>query len=431
MRSAPVYKSKSGWNALLPERRPRTELPPGRRFRNIVIGAGFTGLATARRLAELIPGEEILLLEASTIGEGASGRNSGYLLINPGEPSANAAGFAEDAAARQMAIVSEGFELLRSLVAAHSIDCNWNENPVAITAAATPRVEKTARETRRTYQEWGLSPREYDRRDLQRITGTDYYRYGLQSLTRALVQPAALHRGLADSLPAAVTLVENTTVRALGMSAPFTVATDRAEFVADRLFIANNLHARSFGIVRNRMVGIYTYGALTPELEERDLQQLGEEVDWGILPAHRMGTTMRKTGRRLLIRSGDSYENELVPDETRRMLTTLYRNRFPHMRKHEFEYVWGGLTAVTHNEGFHFGRVRQGVYASVGCGGAGVVRGTIHGKLLAELACGVESPLLRDRLGMKGPVWLPPEPFRGIGARLQIAVEQRQAGRER
>ncbi|EUB99853.1 FAD dependent oxidoreductase [Rhizobium sp. CF080] len=431
MKHAPAYNSRSGWNAFLPTRQPKTDLPSGRRFRTIVVGAGFTGLAIARRLAELALKEEVLLIEASTIGEGASGRNSGYLLINPGEPSANAAGFRENWAGRQMGLVGEGFELLRSLVRSNGIDCNWNDNPLAITAAATPGVEKTARETRVTYMGWGLDTQEYDRQDLRRITGTDYYRYGLQSLTKALIQPAALHRGLADTLPAAVTLLENTTVRGFSGNSPVDVATDRGEFRCDRLFVANNLHARSLGIARNRMVGIYTYGAFTPELGDDDLQKLGEEPDWGILPAHRMGTTLRKTGRRLLIRSGDSYESELSTDDARRMLTTLYRNRFPLMRSHELEYTWGGLTAVTHNGGFYFGQVRPGIYASVGCGGAGVVRGTVQGKLLAELACGIDSRLLSDRLAMKAANWLPPEPFRGIGARLQIALEQRQAGQER
>lgn len=431
MKSAPCYKSPSGWNALLPPRAAADGLPKDRRFRSVVVGAGYTGLAAARRLAELHPEEEVLLLEAATIGEGASGRNSGFLLINPGEPSANAADFTEDWARQQFALVAAGFDWLRALVKAHAIDCDWDEGAQAVTAAATPLVEKSARQTRRTYLSWGLESREYGPEDLSRLIGSDYYRYGLQSLTRALVQPAALHRGLAGSLPAAVTLLENTKVLSLGEGAPFRVQTDRGEFVADRVLVTNNLHARSFGLARNRMIGIYTYGALTPELDDEQLGLLGAAPAWGILPAHRMGTTMRKTKRRLLIRSGDSYERELEPAEVRAMLTGLYRRRFPHMRSHAFEHVWGGLTAVTHNGGFSFGRIAPGLYASVGCGGAGVVRGTINGKLLAEYACGCQSPLLTTRLDQKGPSWLPPEPFRGIGARAQIAWEQWQAGLDR
>ncbi|MGL4291028.1 MAG: NAD(P)/FAD-dependent oxidoreductase [Phreatobacter sp.] len=431
MPSSPSYKSPSGWNALLPRRIAKEEMPATRRFRTIIVGAGYTGLAAARRLAELAPDEEVLLLESSTIGEGAAGRNSGYLLINPGEPSANAAGFSADWATRQFALAKAGFEELRALVGKHSIACDWDEATPTVTAAATAAVEQSARQTRQTYLDWGLVSKEYDAQDLLRMIGSDYYRYGLQSLSRALVQPAALNRGLADSLPPAVVLLEKTEVVALNDGAPFRVHTTRGEFVADRVFVTNNLHARALGLVRNRMIGIYTYGAFTPELDDAELGRLGDEPRWGILPAHRMGTTMRKTGRRLLIRSGDSYERERDPGDVRAMLTQLYRRRFPHMRAHDFEHVWGGLTAVTHNGGFAFGEARPGLYLSVGCGGAGVVRGTIHGKLLAELACGVQSALLSDRLKQLGPNWLPPEPLRRLGATAQIAWEQWQAGLER
>jgi glycine/D-amino acid oxidase-like deaminating enzyme len=431
MTTAPSYKSASGWNALLPRRVARERLPEGRRFSTIIVGAGYTGLATARRLAELNPDEEVLLLEASTIGEGAAGRNSGFLLINPGEPSANAAGFTEDWATQQFALVQAGFDWLRSLVETHSIACDWDEQTPTVTAAATPPVERSARQTRQTYLGWGLTSAEYGPDDLSRMIGTGYYRYGFQSLTRALVQPAALNRGLADSLPAAVTLLENTRVLSLGDGAPIRVATDRGDFIADRVFVTNNLHARALGLVRNRMIGIYTYGAFTPELDDEQWALLGESPNWGVLPAHRMGTTMRKAQRRLLIRSGDSYEQELDTSEVRAMLATLYKRRFPQMRSHAFEHVWGGLTAVTRNGGFYFGQIRPGLYASVGCGGAGVVRGTIHGKLLAEYASGFQSPLLATRLNQKGPNWLPPEPFTGLGARAQIAWEQWQAGLER
>lgn len=429
--NAPAYAAPSGWNALLPKRMAKERVPSERRFRSVVVGAGYTGLAVARRLAELAPSDEILLLDAATIGEGASGRNSGYLLINPGEPSASAVGFAGDWAVRQMALAQAGVDWLRELVATHAIDCSWQEGVPAITAAATPRGERSVGATRKRYEAWGIATRDYSAADLPRIVGTTYYRYGIQSLTRALIQPAALHRGLADNLPVGVTLLENTTVHGLREAAPFKVVTSRGDFTADRVFVTNNLHARAFGIGRDRMVGIYTYGAFTPELDRDQFELLGEMPEWGILPAHRMGTTMRKTTGRLLIRSGDSYERELNPSAVRTMLSALYRNRFPAMRTHEIEHVWGGLTAVTHNGAFLFGETRPGLFVSVGCGGAGVTRGTIQGKLLAELAYGLRSQLLSDRLAQSGPGWLPPEPLRGAGAKLQIAWEQWVAGAER
>ena len=47
-----------------------------------MIGAGFTGLSCARRLAELNPSDKIILLEAREIGQNASGRNSGYAVAH-------------------------------------------------------------------------------------------------------------------------------------------------------------------------------------------------------------------------------------------------------------------------------------------------------------------------------------------------------------
>ena len=46
----------------------------------LIIGAGYTGLSAARKLALLYPNQKIVLVDAQLAGEGASGRNSGYLV---------------------------------------------------------------------------------------------------------------------------------------------------------------------------------------------------------------------------------------------------------------------------------------------------------------------------------------------------------------
>jgi ribulose 1,5-bisphosphate synthetase/thiazole synthase len=46
----------------------------------LVIGAGYTGLSAARKLGQLYPNKKIILVDAQLAGEGASSRNSGYLV---------------------------------------------------------------------------------------------------------------------------------------------------------------------------------------------------------------------------------------------------------------------------------------------------------------------------------------------------------------
>ncbi len=425
------YASVSGWNALLPPREPQQDLPRARNFASIVVGAGYTGLAAARRLAELEPDAEVLVIEASEVGEGASARNSGFLSASAVEPLAHGADTQDEAAARHIRLARAGLDMLRRLVAAHAIDCLWDETAPRFDAAATPQGLREIDARQKARERWGLAGRFVEEPELAKSIGTAYYRRAYSPEGTVFVQPAALIRGLSESLPQNVRLLERTAVTAMSGTGLVRVATTRGEFSSDRVLIAANAHARALGLLRDRMIAIYTYGGLTPELDQGELARLGELPQWGVIPAHRVGTTLRKfANRRFLVRSGDSYERELPVAEVRAMLTRLFRNRYPHMASHELEHVWGGATAITHNGGLYFGRPRPGIFVAAGCNGSGVVRGTINGHLLAEMALGGQSALLSDRLALKGPDWIPPEPFRRIGVSFSIAREQRQAGKE-
>jgi ribulose 1,5-bisphosphate synthetase/thiazole synthase len=46
----------------------------------LIIGAGYTGMSAARKLGQLYPNQKIILVDSQLAGEGASGRNSGYLV---------------------------------------------------------------------------------------------------------------------------------------------------------------------------------------------------------------------------------------------------------------------------------------------------------------------------------------------------------------
>ncbi|NMG46127.1 FAD-dependent oxidoreductase [Aromatoleum toluvorans] len=427
----PSYQASSGWNALLPPRQPRTRAPHEKHFEAVVIGAGVTGLAAARRIAELEPNARVLVIDSSTIGEGSSGRNSGFLINLPHNTGMSGHGSPVEIARKQIRLYNEGTDWLKSLVDRYAIDCGWN--PAGkYHAAATADGERRLQEALSHYREWGVPYRELDQDELQSALGTRYYRYGYHSDTNIFVQPAALVRGLADNLPTNVTLWENEPVQSLSRRKPFRIRTRSRTLSADRVVIANNGFASKLGFARDRVFTIYTYAALTPELPAEELAKLGVGPEWGVIPANRLGSTLRRTGSgRFMVRSAYSYESEQSIARVRSLLQDCYRRRFPNMRAFDFEHVWGGVTALTRNGAVYFGRVEDGLYISLGCNGAGMIKGTMFGKLLGEMACDAQSPQLADALGFERPTWLPPEPIRRLAVVTAINYQKYRAGIER
>ena len=114
-----------GWAELLPAREPSAALAADRRVPWVVVGAGLTGLACARRLAGLHPDDEILLLDARRIAQGASGRNSGFVVATSQFPGPFDEREAEHYR-RINRINQAGLELLSAQVAAHGIDCQFD-----------------------------------------------------------------------------------------------------------------------------------------------------------------------------------------------------------------------------------------------------------------------------------------------------------------
>lgn len=416
---------------MLPPRQPQTTLPKSTVFNTIVIGAGYTGLAAARRLAELEPDKSVLIIDAAPIAESSAGRNSGFLINLPHNTKMGGHTSPVEVARKQIRIYDEGLAWLRHLVVSHNIDCGWN--PIGkYHAAATQDGIKNLKATLRQYRDWGISYSELDSDALAKKLGTRYYQYGYHSVHNVFVQPAALIRGLAGSLPQNAYLLESEPVLELNGNGPFTVKTVRGTFSADRVILANNAFAKALGVLRDRLITIYTYAGMTPRLPQSELEKLGEEKEWGVIPANRLGTTLRRTqDGRFMVRSAYSYEREQPLDKTRAMLSESFKRRYPQLASHRFEYLWGGTTALTRNGATFFGLLRPGVYASLGCNGAGVLKGSIYGKLLAEMAVGSQSQLLTDALSLERPTWLPPEPFRRIGALSAIKYQASKAGLEK
>jgi glycine/D-amino acid oxidase-like deaminating enzyme len=228
-----------------------------------------------------------------------------------------------------------------------------------------------------------------------------------------------------------VRLHEGSPVRALRRDGPaWRLETDAATLAAPVVVMATNAAIKQFGHLRDRIVTIHTYAALTASLAPADAARLGAMASWGLLPSHRLGTTVRRVGPdRLMVRSLYAYERALPEAEVRAALTSCFHRRYPALAHVGLEFVWGGTTALTLNGAPWWGRLDDNLYGFAGCNGSGIVKGTVLGKRLAERIAGHDTTA--DVLATYGTAnRIAPEPLRTIGFHVISALERRRAGAE-
>jgi hypothetical protein len=75
-----IDENRSLWAAQTPDYRPGPPLRQNIRVDLAIIGGGFTGTSTAYHFSRRYPDKRVVLLEAKSLANGASGRNGGMML---------------------------------------------------------------------------------------------------------------------------------------------------------------------------------------------------------------------------------------------------------------------------------------------------------------------------------------------------------------
>lgn len=351
-----------------------------------VIGAGFLGLSAATMLARA--GMDVAVLEGSSIGAGASGRNAGFVVphFSRADPSTLAVKMPGRAGERLLSLLEGAadrvFDLARKLsVDAQAEQSGWLQ-PAHGAAAA--------QELRRLVDFWQARDRPVRWLDADTIrarTGISIYDGALEDASGGTINPLAFLCGLAR--------------RAIGAGARVYTRTSVEKLVSAG--IRRNLQLSTGATLRARNVLLATNGAMTGAARHLgrtvlplSVYQIATEpmadkivarIALGRQPVSDTRTnifTYRLTPDNRLVSGGMALLPVAAEGRMSRRIAGRLQGELGLPDVPRIDYVWRGTAAMTGDGLPALASGEHGVLGAVGCNGRGVAFATVFGEAIGR-----------------------------------------------
>jgi gamma-glutamylputrescine oxidase len=353
-----------------------------------VLGGGIAGCSAALHLAKR--GYRVALLEARTVGYGASGRSGGQVIFGLAtSQTALAAEVGRDDARRLFDLSIEALDLIRSLIGEYAIDCDYHANHIHV--AVKPRhleeLDDWARELR---EEYGYaSARLLNRDELGAHVRSERYLGGLIDPRSGHLHPLKFTDGVARAAESAgARIYENSQVLRYEDGPEVIVHTVHGRVRCAHLVLCGNAYIGNVApSLARRILGVGTYIIATEPLGEVRARALlpsnaaVADINW-ILDYFR-----RSADHRLLFGGRVSYSAVQPPRLAESMRRRMLRI-FPTLTDVQVAYSWGGYLDITRSRTPNFGRLAPNVFYCQGFSGHGMSLTGLAGKLVAEAIAG-------------------------------------------
>ena len=395
----------------------------------LIIGAGYTGLSAARKLAELHKNQKIVIVDAQLAGDGASGRNSGYLVdttLNDGFTSNKELSNYK----KKTDIYKLGINTVKKFIKEHQVDCDWNEAGKYF-ASSNNKDEKILINFGSTLSKLGFEYNLFNKEDLQKKLGTNFYDLGLYTKGGILLHPGKLVRAMIDTLPDNVELIEKCQLLEWkkikdGIDCKF----KNYNIFTKKIIFCTNGFLKSLGIKKNYNFPLTLTASMTRPLTNNEFKSIGEPKEWGVLPVRPMGATVRMTkDKRILIRNTAEVHNpfKMNNNELKKRAENQksgIKKRFPILPDNIIESSWSGIVSRTRNSSQIFEKIDDNIFTAGCYNGSGIGVGTLFGEQIAMKASNENTNEIDIIESISKPTWLPPQPFLNLGIRSRLIYER-------
>jgi len=359
-----------------------------------VIGAGFTGLSAARELGKR--GAKVTVLEAETIGWGASSRNGGMVLTGL-KLGVNQliSRYGRQQTRLMYAASIASIDCVEQITCEENIACDFSRSGHLEVACKQKHFDGFARQAEVIAREFNHPLRIVSKHELGAEIGSNIYYGGMVDEISAGLNPARYVAGLGGAvLRAGVSIHERTRVEniervSLNGARGWNILTSRGPLWARDVMVATSGYTgKATPALQRKIIPVGSYIIVTEVLSEAVAHELS--------PRHRMIFDSKNylyyyritPDRRMLFGGRAAFFPETA-DSVRQSAEILRRGMiavYPQLKNTKIEYVWGGTLDFAFDTMPHAGRM-DGIYYSLGYAGHGVAMATYLGQKIAQYIC--------------------------------------------
>ena len=368
----------------MPNDRNLTPIPP--KVDVAIIGGGYTGLSAARTMAK--QGVSVAVLEAETIGWGASSRNGGMTLTGLKVAMQTAIQrYGKELAKELFQCSLDSVNVVEQIIKEENIDCGFSRTGHLLTANKPKHYESLQGEVDFMAKEFNHNVRLVSPKDLRSEIGTDIYHGALVDEVSGGLNPAQYVAGLASAATrAGAMLCARARVAKIERSRNrFHIQTERGNLEAESVLVATSGYTgNATKKLQKKIIPIGSFIIAT--------ENLSDELAYELSPKNRMIfdykhflNYFRLWDNRMIFGGRAAFfpENENTIAQSGEILRREMIQVYPQLRDTKVEYVWGGTLDFAFDQMTHVGEEER-IFYSLGYAGHGVAMATYLGATVAE-----------------------------------------------